>query len=227
MGRRALGAVVVAAQAAFLLVACGERPLEPERRERGLTGAVLVQRDLPPDFLPASNQPVFWGVNPANPNCARLLGLADLSRVGPAAPQTHASFYRPEPAASLVEHVVRLPPGAAADYVAQARGAGAICSSLQVGVGDRLMYLIRNRMTPPPGARTAYAASFQSRPGDRAVRFDVVLAEVDDHLLVLGHPGMADPRWGDTVTEDLAAHAVRRLRAARADAAGRGFLAPP
>jgi hypothetical protein len=57
---------------------CGaDRPPRDQSAAR-LTAAVLSQRDMPSDFLPADDQQVFSRVEPADPDCRRLLVLADL-----------------------------------------------------------------------------------------------------------------------------------------------------
>jgi hypothetical protein len=52
---------------------CGaDRPPRDQSAAR-LTAAVLSQRDMPSDFLPAEDQQVFSRVEPADPDCRRLL----------------------------------------------------------------------------------------------------------------------------------------------------------
>lgn len=218
MWRIVHGAALVAGPA-LALAACGGRPAptpdEAGGPEASLTAAVLSQRDMPPGFLPAEDQQVFWGVRPSDPDCAGLLALADLRGLRDM-PQVHAAFYNTAPVATLVEHVVRLPAGQAARRVGDVRQAAAMCPAIRVGVGERRMDLVRTRMRRPFGVWDAYAVRYRSRPRERPVHFDVFVVRVRDYLLVVAHPAMADrpypPGWG-AATERIAARAARKLRA--------------
>lgn len=105
-----------------------------------MAAAVLSGRDLPAGYLPAENQRVFEGLRPDDPDCARLLRLADVDQSkdldgADDAPQAHAVFYRSEPVSSLAQHVFHLPPGMAAQHIDQARAAAGKCPRMMVTAG--------------------------------------------------------------------------------------------
>ncbi|MBO2446550.1 hypothetical protein J4573_05575 [Actinomadura barringtoniae] len=122
-----------------VVAGCGQEGPPPAavKPAASMAAAVLSDRDLPAGYAPAENQRVFQGLRPADPDCARLLELADadeskdLDGAGDA-PQAHAVFYRAQPVSSLAQHVFHLPPGMAAQRIAQARTAAAKCPRMMV-----------------------------------------------------------------------------------------------
>ncbi|WP_067479829.1 hypothetical protein [Actinomadura hibisca] len=178
--------------------------------------ALLSQREVPAGFLPAGPQRAFTGIRPADPDCARLLRLADNAgaREGRDASHAQAAYYRTEPGATLVQHVYRLRKGRAAALVAEAREAVTGCPKIGLDVGDdreTLLYRV-----PLRHARTAgetVAVRYTSR-GARQAGLDVVLTQLGDDLLTVAAPGEFG-RGGAQGIELAEARAIRKLRDAR------------
>jgi predicted small lipoprotein YifL len=144
MSRNVRGTLLATAAATLSVVVagCGQEGPPPAavKPEASMAAAVLSGRDLPAGFLPAENQRVFEGLRPDDPDCARLLRLADVDESkdlggGGDAPQAHAVFYRAQPVSSLAQHVFHLPPGLAAQHIEQARAAASKCPKMLVGAG--------------------------------------------------------------------------------------------
>jgi hypothetical protein len=210
---RAVRGAALAVLAASAITGCGaESPVSrPDPRVR-LAAAVLSQEDVPGGYLPAGDQPVFAGVNTGDPHCRVLLELADV-RGGPGVPYAWAAFYSLTPGASLAERILRLPPGKAVAHVAKARSAAEGCASIPIQRGGPA--LLRRLPLRPPAPRDSLAVRYAGDAGGFRVHYDIVMAGVSDHLLVLAHPGVC-PDPASTVTEQVFARALRKLGGAAA-----------
>ncbi|GAA2576132.1 hypothetical protein SMC26_12550 [Actinomadura fulvescens] len=198
---------------------CGAKASSSTPSAAGLSAAVLSGSEVPAGFLPAENQRVFEGMRPVDRDCARLLALADVEtpRDIPGVedenvPQASAAFYRPGPAASLVEHVFRLPPGRAARHVAETRRAALRCPRIEIRLTQGDLRLPRVNSRKVRALRDALALRYaRERAG-----LDVVMAAVGNDLLVVAGAGTYGGRVGPRVTEQVAIKALRKLRAVHA-----------
>ncbi|MFI0354703.1 hypothetical protein [Actinomadura sp. 9N407] len=192
-------------------VADGPRTLAPAQ----MGEAVLTRPEVPEAFAPAEDREVFAGLRPDDPDCARLLRLADL-RDGASLQgrEAHAAFYRPRPPASVAEHVFRLGPGEATRYVAKARTAARGCPEIGIPAGSREETLGRTWLRRPAGVKDAVGAIYSRdavysrRQGGTALSMLLVRSRND--LLVLSSAG--EGLAGEPM-EKLAAGAVRKLQA--------------
>ncbi|MFI6516355.1 hypothetical protein ACIBF1_12420 [Spirillospora sp. NPDC050679] len=223
MSRRAWGVVLLTATVpgtvALAAAGCGAEQTAASSAAAGAAAmgpALLSPREVPAGFYPADPQRAFRGIRPADPDCARLLRLADAVAVRGTrgAPHGHAAFFRAEPPATLVQHVYRLPKGRAAALLADARAAAAGCPVITMEVGDdREGRLYRARLRPPGGAGEAVAVRYAGK-GRRQAGLDVVVARVGDDLVTVAAPGEF-ARGGAETIEAAEQGAVRKLRAAR------------
>jgi hypothetical protein len=177
---------------------------------------------MPSDFLPAEDQQVFGQVKPADPDCRRLLALADLrglrdvpNAASTAPPQVHAVFYRTDPGSTLAEHLLALSPARALSHIRHTEQAAAGCPRIKVGHGRGRMRLHRVPMQLPGFGKNAYGVRYTGRIGPRySIHFDLVMAQQDDRLLVVEQPALID-RWHRTPGDDtrrIAETALRKLR---------------
>ncbi len=197
-----------------LLAACGTGQSPGHRSAARLTAAVLSTQDLPSDFLPAEDQQVFGGLVPSDPDCRRLLDLADLRGLR-GVPKTDSVFYRPNPGSTLAEHVVFLTPVKIGDYLRDARRASAACGLMTVHAGEARLRLHRRPLPAPNSA--GFGVRYVGRAGGTYLaHYDIVMVPDGERLLVVAQPTLVDPdhpRKGED-TGALAAAALRKLRAA-------------
>ncbi|MFC5752674.1 hypothetical protein [Actinomadura rugatobispora] len=222
MSRFVHGPVCVAGVALVAVAGCGggltpAEPLAPPGRPTGepsgrLAGAsLLAPADVQGEgFLPAERQDVFTGLRPHDPACARMLALADVRRPDDTrgAPRGLAVFYRSQPPATMAEHLVRLPPGAAGRYITRVRAAVAGCPRIRMLVGPREAVLDRARARRPAGVRDAVAVTYAGR-GRGGIDLAMFWARSRDDLLVVAAAGeaVAGPSM-----QRIAARAVHRLQ---------------
>ncbi|KAB2345594.1 hypothetical protein [Actinomadura rudentiformis] len=207
--------IVGGALLATLLAGCGAEASSSRPAAVSMSGAVLSGAEMPPGFLAADNQRVFEGMEPVDPDCVRLLQLADVQaprdiRGVEDAPQAHAAFYRASPVVSLAEHVFRLPSGRAARHVAEMRRATVRCPRIEVETAEgdiRLRRIDARRVKALRNALAVHYADAQGRVG-----LSVVMAAVGDDLLVVDAAGSGMAR----VTEQVAIKALTKLRGVRA-----------
>ncbi|MBA8949713.1 hypothetical protein ACFQU9_27075 [Actinomadura namibiensis] len=232
MTRRARWALPLVALGASAAVAgCGTTRATSAARERpeaAMTAALPTAREVPKGWLPAERQRVLEGIRPTDPDCARLLRLADADGDrGPRglrnAPQAHAVYYLPDPGATLAARVFRLPPGDAAARLAEARAAIAGCPRLGMEVGDDREVRLRRVRPPRPGRLLPdqVGVRYLHGSGGRRAGLDVLVARAGDDLLVVAAPG-AFGGGGARLIERAEARALRKLRAAHR----RGAAAP-
>ena len=209
MKRIARGAALFAGCATAsvpLLAACGTGQSPGHPSAARLTAAVLSTRDLPSDFLPAEDQQVFGRLVPGDPDCRRLLGLADLRGLR-GVPETASVFYRPNPGSTLAEHILVLPPAKISTYLRDIRRAAAACSVMNL----HALRLHRKTLHTP-----GYGVRYVGRAGSRYVaHYDIVALSDRERLLVVAQPTLVDPdhaRRGED-TGAVAAAALRKLRA--------------
>ncbi|RMI47109.1 hypothetical protein EBO15_04270 [Actinomadura harenae] len=193
-----------------------------------MTAAALRPEDVPEGFLPADDQEVFRGMRPSDPDCARLLRMVDAasgrsSSADRDVPQSHVAYYRADPAATLVEHVLRLPSGEAAKRVDAARDAVAGCPVIDFGrSGDSgwdghgfdQTGLERRRLSHPEGQDDAVAVRYSHPDGDQRYGLDVIFAREGSDLLVLAAPGEFAGD-GERRLRLMEARVLRRLANAR------------
>ncbi|MGI5168419.1 hypothetical protein ACQEU3_29130 [Spirillospora sp. CA-253888] len=223
MSRRTWGVVLLTATVpgtvALAAAGCGTWRTEASSAAAGaaaMAPALLSPREVPAGFYPADPQRAFRGIRPADPDCARLLRLADAVAVRgtSGAPHGQAAYFRAEPAATLVQHVYRLPKGRAAALLAEARAAVVHCPVITMEIGDdREGRLYRTRLRPPGGAGEVVAVRYTGK-GRRQAGLDVVVARVGGDLLTVAAPGEF-ARGGARTIEAAEERAVRKLRAAR------------
>ena len=217
MRRIVRGAVLLAGGAAAsvpLIQGCGTDQSSGPRSTARLTAAVLSRRDLPSDFLAAEDQQVFGRLAPGDPDCRRLLDLADLRGLRDV-PQTASVFYRPSPGSTLAEHVLAMPAARISTYVRDVRRAAAACPVLSVH-GTRLR-LHRKALQPPSSASSAgFGIRYTGRTGESyTTHYDIVVVPDGERLLVVVQPALVDrdhPRKGED-TGAVAADALRKLKA--------------
>ncbi|MEV4253742.1 hypothetical protein AB0J52_11305 [Spirillospora sp. NPDC049652] len=233
VGPRAVGAAAVAAvvsAAGVSLSGCGtERgaaaPAVAEAKAPAalLTAATLRRGDVPRDFLPAEDQEVFQGLRPSDPDCARLLSMVDdasarSSSSDPDVPQSHVAYYRADPAATLVEHVLRLPRRKAAGRMDEVRRAVAACPVIDLGPsrggwnGRRFdgRGLRRTRLTHPARVRDVVAVRYSHPGGGRRYGLDAVFARAGRDFLALAALGEFGER-GEERLRRAEARVLRRL----------------
>lgn len=201
-----------------------------------LASAAIRQADVPEGFLPAEDQQVFRGLRPSDPECARLLGMVDdassaSSKARRDVSQSHAAFYRADPAASLVEHVLRLPSGEAARRVDEARRAVANCPTLDMGVPGATGWngnafdqhgLTRARLNHPETLKDAVAVRYSHPDGGSRYGLDLIFARANGDLLILAAPG----EFSEAGEKQLRATEARVLRKL-ADAHDRQVILTP
>jgi len=192
-----------------LLQGCGTDRPAGHQSAASLTAAVLSAQDLPSDFLPAEDQKVFGRLVPGDPDCRRLLDLADLRGLRDV-PQVHSVFYRPDPGATLAEHVLALPPARVQSYLLDARRAAAGCPVMKISAGEARLRLRRKPLTAP-----GFAVRYTGPAGDRYLaQYDIVMVSAGARLLVMAQPTLIDPdrAYQGEDTGKLAAAALRKLR---------------
>ncbi|MGI8335358.1 hypothetical protein ACRYCC_35875 [Actinomadura scrupuli] len=139
MERIVRGAALLAI-GSVVMTGCAADGPSRESQAAALAAAVLSLQDMPRGFLPAQDQRVFGGLSPRDPDCHRLLALADLddlrdrSALGsPVPPQAHAVFYRAEPGSTMAEHLITLSPDQARGRFEDVRRAAAGCPLIELG----------------------------------------------------------------------------------------------
>ncbi|MFC4906546.1 hypothetical protein [Actinomadura gamaensis] len=235
VGRRVAFAVAVSAVSALAASGCGaERAAMRGAAEAALdassarlSSAAIRLSDVPEGFMPAEDQEVFRGMRPSGPECARLLRMVDEASAKSSlarrdVPQTHAAFYRADPAVSVVEHVLRLRPGEAARRVEEARQATAGCPSLDFALpGDTgwdgrkfdKRGLSRTPLDHPDTLADAVAARYSHPDGGRRYGLDVMFARAKDDLVVFAAPGEFDGD-GEKQIRSVLARVMSRAAAA-------------
>jgi hypothetical protein len=199
------GGVVVSVP---LLQGCGVGRTDGHQSTARLTAAVLSVRDLPSDYLPAEDQEVFRRLVPGDPDCRRLLDLADLRGLRDV-PQVHSVFYRADPGATLAEHVLTLSRERTEAYVQEAREAATGCPVMKIPVGAGRLRLHRKQLGGP-----GFGVRYTGWAGKRfQARYDIAMIPAGGRLMVLAQPTLVDPehpgRGADT--RRLAAVALRKL----------------
>lgn len=221
MKRIVRGAALIIGCAAIsgFFAGCSEDRAADQQSTASLTAAVLSKQDLPSDFLPTEDQQVFRGVGSTDPDCRRLLDLADLRGLRDV-PQSHAVFYRATPGATLAEHVVVLGSDEVRQYLKNVRKAAANCRTITIDTAGGRLRLRGEELNLAPfpalGGQ-AYGVQYAGRASDRYdVHFDLVMVPVGDWLLVLAQPTLIDQSKTDKAgrTEQIANTAVRKLQAA-------------
>ena len=211
MRRIARGAALLAGGVVFavpLVQGCAtDRPVGHQSTAL-LTAAVLSKRDLPSDYLPAEDQEVFQGLVPGDPDCRRLLDLADLRGLRDV-PQVHSVFYRADPGATLAEHVLELPHKRMDGVLKAAKQAAAACPVMQIKIGKGWLRLRRKALGGP-----GFGVRYNGWAGDRfQTRYDIAMIPAEGRLLVLTQPTLIDPDKpiGTGDTRRLAITALRKL----------------
>lgn len=207
--------IVGGALLATLLAGCGAEASSSRPVAVNMSAAVLSGAEMPAGFLTADNQRVFEGMEPVDPDCARMLQLADVQaprdiRGVEDAPEAHAAFYRAGPVVSLAEHVFRLPSGRAARHVAEMRRAIVRCPRIEVETAEGDIRLRRVDTRKVKALRNALAVHYAEVRGRAGL--SVVMAAVGNDLLVVNAAGSGMPRG----TEQVAIKALEKLRAVRA-----------
>ncbi|RFU42479.1 hypothetical protein DZF91_06200 [Actinomadura logoneensis] len=229
VGRRVVAAAIVPAVAAGVsgcgTARQGAAPAEAEARAPAalVTAATLRREDVPKGFLPADDQEVFRGIRPSDPDCARLLRMVDgasgrSSAADPDVPQSHTAYYRAEPAATLVEHVLRLPRGEAAERMDEVRRAVAACPAIDLGPsgggwdGRRFdgRGLGRVRLTHPRRPHDVVAVRYTHPGGGRRYGLDAVFARTGRDFLALAALGEFGER-GENRLRRMEALVLHRL----------------
>jgi hypothetical protein len=215
--RRIVRGAALAAGCAVVAIGtagCGAgRPAGDSSTAR-LTAAVLSTQDLPSDYLPAEDQQVFRGVGAADPNCRRLLDLADLRGLRDV-PDTHTFFYRIDPGSTLAEHVVTLGPERVQAYLRQARKAADGCKTITVSGDQDDVRLHRHHLPALP--RQAFGVHYGGAADDQhSINFDMVMAPVDaGRLMIVAQPSVVNEVHGHKALriERIAATALHKLQA--------------
>ncbi|MEU5878525.1 hypothetical protein [Spirillospora sp. NPDC047279] len=231
MLRIVCGAVLVTVLVTVGIAGCGAEAAPPPTAvapEASLSAAVLSGTEVAAGYAPAENQRVFEGMEPADPDCARLLRLADVEGArditgAGRAPEAHAAFYRASPVASLAQHVLRLPAGLAAEHVVAARKAVVRCPKIVVESGDGDIRLRRDTTRKPRALKDALAVRYANKD----ISLEVVMAAVGDDLLVVAAPGSYSAASGPRTTERIAVKAIKKLRAVHAGRIPLTTPAPP
>ncbi|MCW2942024.1 MAG: hypothetical protein JWN00_5009 [Actinomycetia bacterium] len=209
--RRIVRGAALVVGGSLAITGCGVDRTPRQQSTVGLTAAVLSQKDLPADFLPAEDQEVFGRVEPRDPDCRWLLALADLRGLRDV-PQTHSVFYRAAPGATLAEHVVALTPAQAAAQIQSFKQAAAGCPAIQVGHHARRLRLHRTAMNLAGLGKDSFGVRYRQYAGSRQLTYDIVMVQDNDWLLVLTQPSVSDTHHRAT-TEQIAVTALRILRA--------------
>ncbi|MFG1999646.1 hypothetical protein ACGFNU_10915 [Spirillospora sp. NPDC048911] len=218
---RIVAGAVLAMGLTGLVAGCGAEASSEKfaAGESAMAAAVVSLDEVPAGFKLADNQRVLEGMEPVDPDCARLFGLADVPVPRDLhgikdAPDAHAAFYRVSPVASLAEHLFRLPSGRAARHVTEARRAVVKCPRIEVEAGEGDIRLRREDHRRVKALRDALAVRYINVR--ERVALDVVMAAVDDDLLVVAAPGSFGGPAGARTTEQFAIKALAKLRAVHA-----------
>ncbi|MBW8483539.1 hypothetical protein [Actinomadura parmotrematis] len=212
-------AAVLAAAAGCGTETVAARQVAVPVEQRGVTAALVSQRDLPAGFYPAATRRVLTGLKPADPECARLIRVADADdaddlRGTGDVPQAHTAFYQPDVAVSVAEHVYRLPAGGAAAQLKAVRDAVAKCPALEMDTGDGKVKLHRQRLADPKGAKDPVAVRYAQGKGPTRSGLDIVMGRRDDRMMVVAAAGALDmPAAAAMVRAE--ARAFRKLADAR------------
>jgi len=217
--RRISRGVVLAIGVVMAVAGCGSTratpPTAKEWSKASLTAAVLSPRDVPRGFLPAQAQAAFAGVVPKDPDCRRLLTLADAHGLRDV-PRVAAAFYQSAPGATISQQVLHLGAARAQAQLMALRRAKAGCEFMAANAGGTGLRL---KQVPLRLARTAaqdaVAVGYeQSASKNYKISYEIVMARVGDDLLVVGNPGIVHKKVRNMILI-TATRAVAKLVAAQ------------
>lgn len=180
---------------------------------RPAESALLSGTDLPSGFVPADDVHAFRGLQPTDPDCLRLLALADGKGLDPR-DQAYAAYYRAQPAATITERVVPMSRAVAAGWIGTVRIAAQGCRVFRLGWGPKKMRLLRD-IRPMPGlGQDTFAVSYAGvAPRSRRIRLDVLMTVVNGHLLIVNQPAVIGRKNGSDLITLAATRAAAKLRA--------------
>lgn len=216
--RRICRGAVLATGVVMAVAGCGSIraiPTVKEWSKASLTAAVLSPRDVPRGFLPAQAQAAFDGVVPKDPDCRRLLTLADGHGLRDV-PRVAAAFYQAAPGATISQQVLHLGAVKAQAQLTALRKARAGCPFMAVDVGDSGLRLARVPLRfSRTAAQDAVAVGYeQSASKNYKISYEIVMARVGDDLLVVGNPGIIRKKVPHVILA-TAGYAVTKLVAAQ------------
>lgn len=217
--RRISCGAVLAIGVVMAVAGCGSTRTTPpkvkEWSKASLTAAVLSPRDVPRGFLPAQAQAAFAGVVPKDPDCRRLLTLADAHGLRDV-PRVAAAFYQAEPGATISQQVLHLGADRAQAQLSALRHARADCPVMEADAGGSALRLTRVPLRlEHPDAHDAAAVGYEQPAGKNyKISYEIVMARVGDDLLVVGNPGIVHKRVHNMILI-TAARAVAKLVAAQ------------
>ena len=197
--RRISRGAVLATGVVMAVAGCGSTRATPPRAKEwskaSLTAAVLSPRDVPRGFLPAQAQAAFAGVVPTDPDCRRLLTLADAYGLRDV-PRVAAAFYQAAPGATISQQVLHLGAVEAQAQLTALRQARAACRFMVADVGGSGLRLKRVPLRlSRTAAHDAVAVSYeQSASKNYKISYEIVMARVGDDLLVVANPGVVHKR---------------------------------
>jgi hypothetical protein len=206
-----------------LLAGCGIGTWSPLSDDRVPAALMVSSADLPPGVEPGEDPAVFEGIKPMDPDCGRLLDLADGDGVG-IRPHKHAVYYRTESPSSVVQRVVLMPADEASERVERARAAARGCPAIRMGdqgwrprpVGADLVRLRREYRTiaglGPAALSVRYSDEIEH--GDR-VTVDILMTPIKGGMLSVAGTATAVHGERDDLVARVIDTAVGRARPAR------------
>lgn len=215
--RRIVRGAVAVLGAGMVIAGCGSQNVAVPAKvwsSASLTAAVLSQQDMPRGFLPAEAQEAFQGVVPRDPDCRRLLALADGHGLRDV-PKASAAFYRVAPGATVSQQVLHLGEARAQEMIIEARRSIGLCPVVKATVGGTRMLLRREQMSVPgldPGETVAVRYR-QKASANYVISYEIVMSRQGEDLLVVGHPGLTHRR-----VPSVAVEAAKRAAAKLAEA---------
>jgi hypothetical protein len=165
--------------------------------------------------LPAQAQAAFAGVVPKDPDCRRLLTLADARGLRDV-PRVAAAFYQAAPGATISQQVLHLGADHAQAQLTALREARADCPVMAADAGGSGLRLKRVPLRlEDTDAHDAVAVGYeQSASKNYKISYEIVMARVGDDLLVVGNPGIIHKNVRNMILI-TAARAVAKLVAAQ------------
>lgn len=205
------------------LTGCGIGSWSPLSDDRVPAALMVSATDLPPGVEQGEDASIFEGIEPIDPDCGRLLDLADGDGVG-IRPHKHAVYYRTDPPSSVVQRVVLMPADEVSERVERARVAARGCPAIRMGdqgwrprpVGADLVRLHREyRVIAELGpAALVVRYSDEIKHGER-ITVDILMTPIKGGLLSVAGTAAAVHGGYDDLVARVIATAVGRARSAR------------